>query len=249
MMIDTPDTPPDPSTPPVTLRRAAPLLAIVLAAVVGFFVLGDRIGFHTLADNRETLLGWRDANYALAAVIFMLAYVVVVALSLPGALMMTLLGGFLFGLAVGGALTLVGATIGATLIFLAARFGLGVYLASRISGASGMLGRISDGLHKNEISYLLIMRLVPVVPFFVANLAPALLGVRLRNYFWTTLFGIMPGTLVYTWVGSGLGQVFASGEAPDLGLVFEPHILGPLLGLAALAALPILVRAVQGSRT
>jgi uncharacterized membrane protein YdjX (TVP38/TMEM64 family) len=86
------------------------------------------------------------------------------------------------------------------------------------------------------------------VPFFVAHLAPACLGVGLRTYVLTTFFGIIPGTLVYAWIGAGLSEVFARGERPDLGLIFDPVVLGPLLALAALAALPIVVRAVRGSR-
>jgi len=99
-----------------------------------------------------------------------------------------------------------------------------------------------DGLRENELSVLFLMRLLPVVPFFLANLIPAALGVGLGRFALTTFFGIMPGALVYTWVGAGLGEVFARGGSPDLGLLFEPQILGPLLGLAALAALPMVLR-------
>jgi uncharacterized membrane protein YdjX (TVP38/TMEM64 family) len=86
------------------------------------------------------------------------------------------------------------------------------------------------------------MRLVPVVPFFVANLIPAFVGVGLGKYVVTTFLGILPGGIVYTWVGAGLGEVFARGETPDLGLIFEPYVLGPILGLAALALLPVLLK-------
>ncbi len=92
------------------------------------------------------------------------------------------------------------------------------------------------------------MRLVPAIPFFVANLAPAFLGVKLRNFVLTTLFGIIPGTAVFSWIGAGLGEVFERGETPDLGLIFDPMIMGPILGLAALAALPIVIRALRGRK-
>jgi uncharacterized membrane protein YdjX (TVP38/TMEM64 family) len=98
-------------------------------------------------------------------------------------------------------------------------------------------------LRENEFSVLFLMRLVPAVPFFLANLIPAALGVSLGRFAFTTFFGIMPGGLVYTWVGAGLGEVFEKGETPNLGLLFEPQILGPILGLCALAALPIVIRA------
>ncbi|MHA3977860.1 TVP38/TMEM64 family protein [Halovulum sp. GXIMD14794] len=227
--------------PGISLRRIWPLAIIALVAAVGF-AFRDVISFRTLADNREALLAWRDQSYVLAASVYVLIYVAVVAFSLPGALLMTLTGGFLFGLVAGSLLTVTGATVGAVLIFLAARFGLGEMLEAKMDASRGMMTRIRDGLRENEISYLFLMRLVPAIPFFVANLAPALMGVKLRNYVLTTFFGIMPGTVVYTWVGAGLGEVFARGEKPDLGILFEWQVLGPILALCVLSALPILLK-------
>lgn len=227
--------------PRLSLGRALPLLVILAVAALGL-VWRDSLSFHTLAENRERLLDWRDDSYLLAAGGYMLAYVLVVAFSLPGALVMTLAGGFLFGLVAGALMTVVAATIGAVAIFLAARMGLGEALQARMDASRGMMTRIRDGLRENEVSYLLLMRLIPAIPFFVANLAPALMGVRLRNYVVTTFFGIMPGTVVYTWVGAGLGEVFEEGESPDLGIFFEWQVLGPILALCALSALPILIK-------
>lgn len=227
--------------PGFSLRRLWPLAIIVVVAAVGL-AYRDVISFSTLADNREALLAWRDQSYVLAASAYVLVYVAVVAFSLPGALLMTLTGGFMFGLAAGALLTVTGATIGAVLIFLAARFGLGETLEAKMDASSGMMTKIRDGLRENEVSYLFLMRLVPAIPFFVANLAPALMGVKLRNYVLTTFFGIMPGTVVYTWVGAGLGEVFARGEKPDLGILFEWQVLGPILALCVLSALPILLK-------
>src|SRR5699024_5254344 len=157
----------------------------------------------------------------------------------PGAVWLTLAGGFLFGIVAGTALVVIAATLGATLIFLAARTVLARPLRAR---AGGWIDRVGRGFRQGEASYLLIMRLVPVVPFWIANLAPAFLGVRLSTFVWTTFAGIIPGTLVYISIGAGLGEELARGERPDLGVIFEPHILGPLLGLAALAALPVALR-------
>ncbi|HEX9857958.1 MAG TPA: VTT domain-containing protein, partial [Paracoccaceae bacterium] len=109
----------------------------------------------------------------------------------------------------------------------------------------GAVARLQEGLHENEWSVLFMMRLVPAVPFFLANLIPAFMGVGLFRFVVTTFVGIIPGGLVYTSVGSGLGEVFARGATPDLGIIFEPHILGPLLGLAALSALPMIVKALR----
>ncbi len=225
-------------------QKYLPLAVIATVAVLGFVFLKDYLSFQTLADNRETLIGWRDNNYLLAALVYMGVYIAVVGFSLPGGLIMTLTGGFLFGAIMGTGLTVIGATLGATGIFLAAKTGLGDALHAKLQGASsgGMLKKLEKGLHENEVSYLFLMRLVPAIPFFVANLAPAFLGVKLRNYIMTTALGIIPGTAVYSWVGSGLGEVFARGETPNLGIIFEPQVLGPILGLAALSALPILLK-------
>jgi uncharacterized membrane protein YdjX (TVP38/TMEM64 family) len=139
------------------------------------------------------------------------------------------------------------ATLGAVLIFLAARMGLGERLAARFDAASGSIGRLKRGLDRDQWSVLFLMRLIPVVPFFVANVIPGLLAVPLHRYFVTTALGILPGALVYTSVGAGLGEVFDAGERPDLGVIFEPHVLLPLLGLSLLAALPMLLRPLRKS--
>jgi uncharacterized membrane protein YdjX (TVP38/TMEM64 family) len=236
--------------PELTLRRAAPILVVAAGAAVGLAFLGDAISFEALSEHREALIDWRDRNYLAAALGYVVAYVAVVAFSLPGATVMTLAGGFLFGVIPGAAMTVVAATAGATCIFLAARHGLGAVLHARLAAqAGGRLARIERGLRDNEVSYLLLMRLVPAVPFFLANLAPAFMGVRLRNFVLTTFFGIIPGTLVFAWIGAGLGEVFARGDTPDLGLLFEPAILAPILALAALAALPIVIRAFRGRKS
>jgi uncharacterized membrane protein YdjX (TVP38/TMEM64 family) len=226
-----------------SLRRKIPLLVILAAALIGAFTLRDQLSFEALATHRETLLAFRDDHYALAAVVFVAAYAAMVALSLPGALVATLTGGFLFGLFPGALFNVTGATLGAIGIFLAARAGFGAQLNARIAAGGGAAARLMAALRENELSVLFLMRLVPAVPFFLANLIPAALGVSLGRFAFTTFFGIMPGGLVYTWVGAGLGEVFAKGETPNLGLLFEPQILGPILGLCALAALPIVIRA------
>lgn len=223
-------------------KRLAPIIGIAIAAALGFIFLRDYLSFSALAENREALIAWRDANYLLSVLAFMAIYIAVVAFSLPGAAVMTLAGGFLFGLFPGVFFIVTAATIGATAIFLAAKFGLGDTLSKRIDANSGMIGKIYTGLRENEISFLFLMRLVPAFPFFAANLVPALMGISLRNFVFTTFFGIMPGSLVYTWVGSGLGEVFARGDAPSLGIIWEWHILGPILGLCALAALPVILK-------
>ncbi len=252
MTITPPEPPPHMDTAnkakrPALLRHA-PLAVILTAAVVGYFTLGDYLSFDTLARHREALLGWRDAHFGLMALAFVGAYVLIVAFSLPGAAVASVTGGFLFGLVLGTAFNVTAAVIGASAIFLAARWGLGRTLAARMDASEGTLKRFKSGLHAHEISVLLLMRLVPVVPFFVANLLPALVGVRFVNFLWTTAVGIIPGAIVFTWIGVGLGEVFDRGERPDLSLLWEPQVMGPILGLCALAALPILIKTVRGKK-
>lgn len=239
----------DMTTP--TIARASRLLpvAVILAgAVAGWIFLGDYLTFDTLRENREALLDFRDAHYVAVVAAYMAIYVLIVAFSLPGATIATLTGGFLFGLFPGVFFILVSATIGATIIFLAARFGFGEALSARMDASSGRVRRISEAIRENELSALFLIRLVPLVPFFVANVLPAFVGVSLRRYLFTTFFGIMPGTAVYTWVGAGLGAVFARGDTPDLSIIFEPMVLGPILGLCALALLPVILKALRGRK-
>lgn len=228
------------------MTRYLPLLLIAFGAVAGWYFLSDYLSFETLRDNREALLAFRDANYPAMVVAYIALYVLIVAFSLPGATIATLAGGFLFGLFPGALYVVASATMGAIVIFLAAKWGLGVALSARMDASSGRVKRIKQGIAENEMSMLFLIRLVPVVPFFVANLLPALVGVGLGRYAFTTFFGIMPGTVVYTWVGVGLGEVFAMGETPNLSIIFEPVILGPILGLCALVLLPVLIKAVRG---
>lgn len=221
------------------LRRYGPIALIAAGATAALFTAGDWLSFEALERNYDRLIAWRDGYYVETALAFCAAYVAAVALSLPGAIWLTLLGGFLFGVVAGSAMVAASATLGATLIFLAARTSLGATLHER---AGPWLDRFERRFREGEVSFLLIMRLVPAIPFFIANLAPAFLGVATRTYVWTTLVGILPATVVYTAIGAGLGEQLERGERPDLGVIFEPHVLGPLLGLAALAALPLVLR-------
>ena len=230
------------------LLRYLPLVVILCAAVIGAFTLKDYLSFDTLRDNREALLAYRDANLFGLAAAFVAIYVVIVAFSLPGAAVASVTGGFLFGLSLGTTLNVLAATVGATAIFLAARWGLGQTLTAKLEASEGTLQKLKTGLRENEISVLLLLRLVPAVPCFVANLLPALVGVRLWNFLWTTAVGIIPGGIVFTWIGVGLGEVFDRGEDPDLSLLWEPHVIGPILGLCVLAALPIVIKSVRGRK-
>ncbi len=226
--------------------RSLPIALIAVVALVGAFTLRDYLSFEALAENREALIEFRDANYIATVLAFIAIYTAVVTFSLPGATILTLTGGFLFSTFPGCLFNITGATIGATAIFLAARWGFGAQLGARLEHSDGRIKTIKDGIDENQWSMLFLIRLVPVVPFFIANLVPSFLEVPLHRFVISTFIGIIPGAVVYTSVGAGLGEVFARGETPNLGVIFEPHILLPILGLCALAALPIVIKAVTG---
>jgi len=246
-MTDTPTTPETKEQGNAFVRRL-PLILIAIVAVLGAVFLRDYLTFEALSENREALLGFRDANYLLTALLFIGAYVVIVGFSLPGATIATLTGGFLFATFPGALFNVTGATLGATAIFLAARWGFGEKLGAKLEGSEGIVKKIKDGIDENQWSMLFLIRLVPAVPFFMANLIPSFLEVPTRRFIISTFFGIIPGTVVYTSVGAGLGEVFARGETPNLGIIFEPFIIGPIIGLCVLAALPIIIKAVRGKK-
>jgi uncharacterized membrane protein YdjX (TVP38/TMEM64 family) len=230
----------------LSFKRLLPLLILVSGLILFLALdLGRFISFDTLREHRESMITWVAEHWLMAASIYLLCYIAVVAFSLPGGAVMTMTGGFLFGIWAGTALTVVAATIGATLLFLAARTALGDALRARAGPA---LRRMEAGFQENALSYLLVLRLVPVFPFFLVNLVPAFLGVPLRTYVLGTFFGIIPGSFVYASVGNGLGAIFDRGETPDLGLIFNPEILTPLIGLAVLALLPVAYKKFKSPR-
>ena len=232
--------------PTFSLARLFPLL-ILAAGLAAFFIfdLGRYLSFEALRDNREVLSEWVAANGTWAIATFIGIYIAVVAFSLPGGAIMSLTGGFLFGWLAGTVYIVIGATIGATLVFLAAKTALGDYLRSRAGSA---VKKMEAGFQKNAFSYMLFLRLIPAFPFFLVNLVPAFLGVRLSTYTIATFIGIIPGAAVYASVGNGLGAIFDRGETPDLGIIFEPQILLPIVGLAVLSLLPVFYNALKSGR-
>ena len=224
----------------MTWRRILPLAVLVILIGAAFAFRIDRyLTLDALRDNRAALLAFVEANGLLAAGAFVLAYAAVVALSVPGATIMTLAGGFLFGVPLGASLTVIGATLGATLLFLIARSAAGDFLRQR---AGPFLARMSEGFSKDAFNYLLFLRLVPAFPFWAVNLAPALLGMRLVPFVIATALGIIPGTVVYTAFGASLGHVFDAGGQVDLKSVFSPTLIAALIGLGLLALLPVVLK-------
>lgn len=221
-------------------KRLLPLFVIAGAiAAVFAFGLEEYLSFDALRDNREVLTAFVQQNYAVALLAFVAIYAVATALSLPGGAILTITGGFLFGTVLGTAYVVVGATVGAVVVFLAARTALGDSLRRR---AGPWLRKMEDGFKENALSYLLVLRLVPLFPFFVVNLVPAFLGVPLRTYVIGTFIGIIPGAFVFASVGAGLGSVFDSMEEFSPASVLTTEVVIALVGLAVLSLVPVLYK-------
>jgi uncharacterized membrane protein YdjX (TVP38/TMEM64 family) len=230
------------------IKRFAPLL-VIAAGLAAFFALGGPQYFNleSLRANREVLAAFVDGNFLLAILGFMGLYAVLTAISFPGASVMSLFGGFMFGTVAGTFGIVIGATLGATALFLAARYAIGDSLRKK---AGPYMQKFEAGLKENEFSYMFILRLIPAFPFFIVNIVPALFDVKLRNYMITTLLGIIPGSLVYASVGNGIGAVFDQGGEVQLsGLMLQPKVILPIVGLILLSLLPIIHKKIRAART
>nr|WP_294552441.1 VTT domain-containing protein [uncultured Rhodopila sp.] len=222
------------------MRRFLPLLALLLLFCAGLVLLpGLGIGWEALARHQDMLIARVAAHPAEAAALYVAAYVVTAALSLPHAAIMTVAGGLLFGAIAGCALTVAGATIGATILLLAIRSALGKTLERH---RERIPAQLQARLARDGFSYLLALRLVPLVPFWIVNLAAAFAEIRLAVFVPATLLGIVPASFILSSIGAGVGGILAQGGTPDLSVLFGPRILLPLLGLAALSLLPVLLR-------
>jgi uncharacterized membrane protein YdjX (TVP38/TMEM64 family) len=225
---------------PGTLKRFAPLALLALGLILFFALGGARyLAFDKLGEQRAALQAFVAENRVLAVLIFVGLYAAVTALSIPGATVLTLAGGFLLGVWLGGAATVTGATIGAVVVFLAARAAAGDFLRRKAGPA---VAKIEQGVRENAFSYILSLRLLPVLPFWLVNLASGFVDIPLRTYALATFLGIIPGTFIYAGVGAGLGSVFEGREQLDLGVIFRPAILLPLIGLALLSLAPMALR-------
>jgi uncharacterized membrane protein YdjX (TVP38/TMEM64 family) len=230
----------------LTPKRIVPL-AVIVCGFIGFFAfdLDSYVTFDALKQNREWLLNQVSEHRVATVVAFITIYAAIAALSVPGATVASITGGFLFGLLSGTVWNVIAATTGATLLFLAARTVFGDILHKK---AGPWLHKLESGFQENAFNYLLALRLVPAFPFFVVNLVPAFLNVRLRTFVVTTFIGIIPGAFVYTSVGAGLGSVFDSGEEFSASSVLTPQIIAAMLGLVALSLLPVAYRMWQARR-
>ncbi len=238
------------------LRRLAPVAAIVLAMVVIYAAGWHRqISLETLVRHRAVIDDFIDTHYLAAIGTFVAVYIALVAMSIPGAVFLTVASGILFGWLVGGLATVVGATIGATIIFEIARTACGETLVRR---AGPRVMKIAQGFREHAFSYLLFIRLVPVFPFVLVNIAPALVGVRLGTFVAATFIGIIPATFAFAMFGAGLDSVLAAQESvfraciaagrSDCRLDFDssaattPELIGAIVALCVVALIPVVVQ-------
>ena len=223
------------------LKRWGPVAALIIALSI-FCLLGWHRYFtlDALRENNEMLRAWVDASPMLALAIFILAYAAAVAISFPGATILTVFGGYLFGLWPGGPAVLIAATLGATIIFLASKSALNDFLSGR---AGGFVKKMEAGFREDELNYMFVLRLVPLFPFWAINIVAGLLGVRLRNFFVGTIFGMIPGAFVYTSIGHAARAAIDAGEHVSLsGILLKPETLLPIAGLAVLALIPVVMK-------
>ncbi len=215
------------------------VIALVIALAIGaffYFDFGQFLSLTALKENRDSLLAFTDANFASAVGIFIAAYVIVAGLSLPGAVILTLAGGFLFGATMAALFINIGATTGATLAFLSARY----LLRDTVEQKFGKwLGPFQEGFAKNAFSYLLTLRLIPLFPFFVVNLVSGLTRVNIWTYVAATAIGIIPGSFVYAYAGRQLGTINSLKE------IASPNIIGAFVLLGLLALVPVVYKKIS----
>ena len=227
---------------PATWRRFLPL-AIILANLATAYAFGlqDYISLTVLAEQREALKGFVADHRAASILGYFMLYAIAVAFAFPAASILTIFAGFVFGWFIAGIVTVFAATTGAAAIFLAARSAFGDVLRKR---AGPFAAKLADGFAQDAFGYLLVLRLAPVFPFFIINIAPAFFDIKLRTYVAATFLGIIPGTFAYTWLGQGLDSVIvaAAGREISISDLVTPEITIAFAGLAIVAAIPTLIR-------
>lgn len=218
-----------------SLKRWAPLAFIVVILAGGYFAGLDRyFSLDFITENRDKLMERVEENFILSLAAYFAIYTVAVAVSFPGASLITIISGFLFGWFAGGLTTVFAATLGASIIFLAARTSFGDLLQKK---AGKRMAKLSEGFQKDAFNYLLTLRLAPIFPFWLINLAPALFGMKLAPYAVATFIGIIPGTFAYAYLGQGLGSTIA-GE----GFKVSPSLVAALAVLALVSVMPIVIK-------
>ena len=225
------------------MRKYIIRLAILVVIVAGIFSLirftpvGDYLNLQMLQENKEILKGFVERNYLASVLVFIAAYIVIVALSVPGAMWLSIAGGFFFGVIFATIYINIGATIGATLVFLAARFFLGEMVQNKYGDR---LSKFNEEVETNGGNYLITLRLIPVFPFWMINLFAGVTRIKPRTFIWTTSLGIIPGSAVYAYAGYAINDIGEGG--------IPKNIIFALLLLAALSAVPLAVKKIRARK-
>lgn len=211
------------------------VLALFVGGMVLFFALGGQkyLNLETLKANRDALIQYADQHYVAAVVIGFLIYTISTALSFPGGLILSLAMGLVFGKWAGTLLIVLAATLGAALVFLATRY-LFADLARKKIG--GLAQKINEGFTQDAFNYLLFLRLVPLFPFWLVNLAPAFTNVSLKTYVTATAIGILPGTFVFANLGQSLGRISSTKD------LLTPGTIGAFVMLGVFSLIPVLYK-------
>ena len=229
------------------LNRFLPI-SILLTGLLGAFFFGwaEYISLETIRTNKEELRQFIQAKYATSVFIFIFIYAFTTACCIPGAAILSLTGGYLYGVSLGATFSLTGATIGACSLYFAARTALGDSLKSRAGSA---IMSMQEGFKKNSFSYMLFLRLVPVFPFFLVNLVPAFLQVRFSIYFFASVIGMVPGAVAFSLTGAGLDKILLNSDSFDISSLITNELMLGLIGLGILALLPVFYRLIINTLT
>lgn len=231
------------------LVQLAPLIGL-LAIVALVFAMGWNryLSLETVREHGAALKAFTADNYLLALLIFIAAYAALTTTAIPGAVFLTLTGGFLFGPWVGGVATSAAATIGAIGVYYVVRSAIGLWLREKAERDQGLFKRVCDGIDANTFFYTLTVRLIPSVPFILINIAAGLVAAPLRPYALATFVGILPATFIYSWIGAGLNELLARGDELSLRSVVG-QFFWPLMGVAFLSlGLPLILRVLRKKR-
>lgn len=230
----------------IIVKKSWPVvLILLLLGLALYFDLPHYLSWSAFQQYHAQMKIWSKENLVLSMVVYMAIYSISVAISIPGAVILTLIGGFLFGPVIGSVLVVVSATVGALMLFFAVKYWLGDWASKQ---ARGWVKTMQKGFAENALSYLLILRLIPLFPFWVVNIVPAILNIDAKIFTIATFIGIIPGTLVFVTLGNGVSHLLELGQKPDFSVIVSPPILLPLVGLAVLSLLPVIYKRIRGKK-
>lgn len=221
------------------IKNYIPLITIILFMIVLSFIIDKQ----DIINSKDLIINYANQNLILTSIIYTLIYFICVALSLPIATVLTLLAGIVFGPFLGTTIVVIGATLGATGIFLAVKKATNnKSLLDKYKNSKSLL-TLQKNIKQDAANFLLFARLVPIFPFVLVNIAPATVGVKLSTYIWTTFIGIIPGSFVYTYLGH------QSGRLENISDLVSPEMISALVLLGVFSLIPIIIKKLkQGNK-